>query len=86
MPRVVSGTRRGTILEAPKGDATRPTTDKVKEAIFSSIQMRVPDSRFLDIFSGTGQMAIEALSRGAEDAVLIDQAGKSQQVIQDVVY
>ena len=81
MPRVVSGTRRGTILEAPKGDATRPTTDKVKEAIFSSIQMRVPDSRFLDIFSGTGQMAIEALSRGAEDAVLIDQAGKSQQVI-----
>ena len=81
MPRVVSGKCRGTVLEAPKGDATRPTTDKVKEAIFSSIQMRVPGSTFLDVFSGTGQMAIEALSRGAESAVLIDQAGKSQQVI-----
>ncbi|MBQ5967750.1 MAG: 16S rRNA (guanine(966)-N(2))-methyltransferase RsmD [Clostridiales bacterium] len=81
MPRVVSGKCRGTVLEAPKGDATRPTTDKVKEAIFSSIQMRVPGSAFLDVFSGTGQMAIEALSRGAESAVLIDQAGKSQQVI-----
>ena len=81
MPRVVAGKCKGTVLEAPKGDATRPTTDKVKEAIFSSIQMRVPDSTFLDIFSGTGQMAIEALSRGAEKAVLIDQAGKSQQVI-----
>ena len=81
MPRVVSGKCRGTVLEAPKGDATRPTTDKFKEAIFSSIQMRVPGSAFLDVFSGTGQMAIEALSRGAESAVLIDQAGKSQQVI-----
>ena len=81
MPRVVSGKCRGTVLEAPKGDATRPTTDKVKEVIFSSIQMRVPGSAFLDIFSGTGQMAIEALSRGAESAVLVDQAGKSQQVI-----
>ena len=81
MPRVVAGKCKGTVLEAPKGEATRPTTDKVKEAIFSSIQMRVPDSTFLDIFSGTGQMAIEALSRGAEKAVLIDQAGKSQQVI-----
>jgi len=81
MPRVVAGKCRGMILEAPKGDATRPTTDKVKEALFSSIQGRVVDSAFLDVFSGTGQMAIEALSRGAESAVLIDQAGKSQQVI-----
>ncbi|MBP5493373.1 MAG: 16S rRNA (guanine(966)-N(2))-methyltransferase RsmD [Clostridiales bacterium] len=81
MPRVVAGKCRGTILEAPKGDATRPTTDKVKEALFSSIQMRVGGSAFLDIFSGTGQMAIEALSRGAESAVLVDQATRSQVVI-----
>ena len=81
MPRVVAGKCKGTVLEAPKGDATRPTTDKVKEAIFSSIQMRVPDSAFLDVFSGTGQMAIEALSRGAEKAVLIDQAGPSLRAI-----
>ena len=80
-PRVVSGNRRGTILDAPKGEATRPTTDKVKEALFSSIQMKVPDSDFLDIFSGTGQMAIEALSRGANSAVLIDQARASIDVI-----
>ncbi|MBR3057365.1 MAG: 16S rRNA (guanine(966)-N(2))-methyltransferase RsmD [Clostridiales bacterium] len=81
MPRVVAGKCRGMILEAPKGDSTRPTTDKVKEALFSSIQNRVVASAFLDVFSGTGQMAIEALSRGAESAVLIDQAGKSMQVI-----
>ncbi|MBO4496059.1 MAG: 16S rRNA (guanine(966)-N(2))-methyltransferase RsmD [Clostridiales bacterium] len=81
MPRVVAGKCRGMILEAPKGDSTRPTTDKVKEALFSSIQGRIPESAFLDVFSGTGQMAIEALSRGAESAVLIDQAGKSMQVI-----
>ena len=66
---------------APKGEATRPTTDKVKEAIFSSIQMRIPDCVFLDVFSGTGQMAIEALSRGAESAVLVDQAVQSVKVI-----
>ena len=77
MPRVVAGKCKGTILEAPKGESTRPTTDKVKEAIFSSIQTRIPDSAFADVFSGTGQMAIEALSRGAESAVLIDQAGTS---------
>ena len=81
MPRVVAGKCRGTVLEAPKGDATRPTTDKVKEALFSSIQMRIPGSRMLDLFSGTGQMAIEALSRGAESAVLVYQASKSVQVI-----
>ncbi|MBO4927250.1 MAG: 16S rRNA (guanine(966)-N(2))-methyltransferase RsmD [Clostridiales bacterium] len=81
MPRVVAGKCRGTILEAPKGEATRPTTDKVKEALFSSIQMHVPDSAFLDVFSGTGQMGIEALSRGAERAVLIDQASPSIRVI-----
>ena len=81
MPRVVAGKCKGTVLEAPKGDATRPTTDKVKEALFSSIQMRVADSAFLDLFSGTGQMGIEALSRGAESAVMVDQSGKSMQVI-----
>ena len=81
MPRVVAGKCRGTILVAPKGEATRPTTDKVKEAIFSSIQMRIPDCAFLDVFSGTGQMAIEALSRGAESAVLVDQAVQSVKVI-----
>jgi len=81
MPRVVTGKYRGTILTAPKGDQTRPTTDKVKEAIFSSIQMRVPDAKFLDLFSGTGQMGIEALSRGASKVVMVDKGGPAIQAI-----
>lgn len=81
MPRVITGKFRGTILNAPKGDATRPTTDKVKEAIFSMIQTRVPDSKMLDLFSGTGQMGIEAVSRGAECAVLVDKGGPAIKVI-----
>lgn len=81
MPRVVTGKYRGAILAAPKGDATRPTTDKVKEAIFSSIQGRVSGCNFLDLFSGTGQMGIEALSRGAEKVVLVDKGTPAISVI-----
>ena len=81
MPRVVTGKYRGAILMAPKGDNTRPTTDKVKESLFSMIQMDVPDSRFLDIFSGTGQIAIEAVSRGAESAVMVEKAGQAVGII-----
>jgi 16S rRNA (guanine(966)-N(2))-methyltransferase RsmD len=74
MPRVVSGTARGTILETVKGQKTRPTADKVKEAVFSSLSTRLYGARFLDLFSGTGQIGIEALSRGAESAAFIDQS------------
>ncbi|MCQ2466456.1 MAG: 16S rRNA (guanine(966)-N(2))-methyltransferase RsmD [Clostridia bacterium] len=81
MPRVITGEFRGTILAAPKGDATRPTTDKVKEAIFSMIQTRIPDAKMLDLFSGTGQMGIEAISRGAESAVLVDKGGPAIKII-----
>ena len=83
MPRVVTGEFRGTILSAPKGDNTRPTTDKVKEAVFSMIQTRIGGSSFLDIFSGTGQMAIEAVSRGAESAVMVERAGAAAGIIKD---
>ncbi len=81
MPRVVTGEFRGAVLQAPKGDNTRPTTDKVKEALFSMIQTRVPDSKFLDIFSGTGQIAIEAVSRGADKAVMVERAGSACGII-----
>lgn len=81
MPRVITGEFRGTILNAPKGDSTRPTTDKVKEAIFSMIQTRVYDCKMLDLFSGTGQMGIEALSRGAESITLVDKGGPAIKVI-----
>lgn len=81
MPRVITGKYRGAVLFAPKGDNTRPTTDKVKEALFSMIQMRVPDSRVLDLYSGTGQIGIEAVSRGADSAVMVDKAGSAISII-----
>ena len=81
MPRVIAGQFKGTILEAPKGDNTRPTGDKVKEALFSIIQTRVPDCDFIDLFSGTGGIGIEALSRGASSVVLVEKSGYAASVI-----
>lgn len=70
--RVISGTARGIRLKTPDGVLTRPTSDRVKEAVFSIIQFEVQGSRFLDLFGGSGQMGIEALSRGAKSAVIVD--------------
>jgi 16S rRNA (guanine966-N2)-methyltransferase len=81
MPRVVAGTCRGIPLAAPKGENTRPTTDKVKEALFSILQNRLPDASFLDLFAGCGQMGIEAVSRGAREAVLVDENNRSADAI-----
>jgi 16S rRNA (guanine966-N2)-methyltransferase len=69
--RVIAGTAGGRKLVAPKGD-TRPTTDRVKEALFSSLGARVHDANVLDLYAGSGALAIEALSRGAARAVLVD--------------
>ncbi len=69
--RVISGTRRGTKLIAPEGDITRPTLDRIKETLFNMIVSDVPNSNFLDIFSGSGAIAIESISRGASNVVLI---------------
>ena len=82
MPRVIAGKYGGIPLQAPKGEHTRPTADKVKEALFSILQTRIPDSRFLDLFSGSGQMGIEAVSRGAEKAVLVDENRESASAIE----
>ena len=81
MPRVVTGKYRGAVLFAPKGDTTRPTTDKVKESLFSILQTRVADSVWLDLFAGCGQIGIEAVSRGASEAVLVDKGGEQISVI-----
>ena len=70
--RVITGTARGVRLKTPDGMKTRPTSDRVKEAVFSIIQFETEGSRFLDLFAGTGQMGIEALSRGAAAAVFVD--------------
>ena len=66
--RVISGSLRGLRLAPPSGDRVRPTLDRVKEAAFNIIQFSVPGGRFLDMFAGSGQMGIEALSRGAASA------------------
>ena len=69
---IIAGQRRGAQLFAPKGMDTRPTQAKVKESLFNIIQFYVPDARVLDLFSGSGNLALEALSRGAETAVMVD--------------
>lgn len=70
--RVITGSARGVRLKTPDGMQTRPTADRVKEAVFSIIQFEVEGRRVLDLFAGTGQLGIEALSRGAEHAVFVD--------------
>jgi 16S rRNA (guanine966-N2)-methyltransferase len=71
--RVIAGELKGQRLVAPKGWKVRPTSDRVREAIFSALGERVVGARVLDLYCGTGALAIEALSRGAERAVLVDQ-------------
>ena len=70
--RVITGTARGIQLKTPDGLQTRPTADRVKEALFSIIHFEIPGARVLDLFGGTGQLGIEALSRGAASAVFVD--------------
>lgn len=70
--RVISGLCGGRRLETPSDYAVRPTTDRVKEALFSSLQFELAGAAVLDLFSGTGQLGIEALSRGAASAVFVD--------------
>ena len=72
--RVVSGTARGVVLKAPDGLSTRPTADKVKEAMFSILHFDLPSTCVLDLFGGTGQLGIEAISRGAKSAVFVDES------------
>lgn len=70
--RVIAGSARSVPLMTPEGFETRPTQDRIKETLFNMIQLEVPGCRFLDLFAGSGQIGIEALSRGARHAVLVD--------------
>ena len=71
--RVISGTARGRHLKELQGMETRPTTDRVKEALFNIVQFELPGRQVLDLFAGTGQLGVEALSRGAARCTFVDQ-------------
>ena len=79
--RVIAGKVKGIQLNTPEGMLTRPTTDRVKEALFSIIQFDLPGARVLDLFGGTGQLGIEALSRGASNAIFVDSRREACQLI-----
>lgn len=81
--RVITGKARGIALKTPDGMTTRPTTDRVKEAMFSIIQFDIPGARVLDLFGGTGQLGIEALSRGAKSAVFVDAGEQACRLIRE---
>ncbi len=81
--RVITGSAKGRKLKTLSGEDVRPTTDRVKEALFSIIQFEVEGRRVLDLFAGSGQLGIEALSRGAASAVFVDAARASIEVVRE---
>ena len=81
--RVIGGNARGRRLKVPKGQAVRPTSDRVKEALFNILPHDLSGIRLLDLFAGTGNVSIEAISRGAAEAILIDSSEKSGKVIRE---
>ena len=72
MMRIITGTARGAKLKAPAGEHTRPTAERTKEAVFSMLGQGVAERRVLDLFGGSGQLGLEAVSRGAKSAVIVD--------------
>lgn len=81
MMRIITGGAKGKKLVSLEGDATRPTSERIKEAIFSSIQFDLEGRRVLDLFAGSGQMGLEALSRGASKATFIDLSREAMDIV-----
>ena len=81
--RVIAGSARRLLLATLPGEDTRPTTDRIKETLFNMLQAEVPGSRFLDLFGGSGGIAIEALSRGASSAVIVEKNPKAARIIRE---
>ncbi len=80
--RIISGSKRGKKLTAPEGLQVRPTADRVKESLFNILQFSIEGRRFLDLFAGSGQVGLEAVSRGAAQAVLVDVSRDSIRVVE----
>ena len=81
--RIISGSARGRKLKEPQGLDTRPTTDKVKESLFNIIQFELEGRRVLDLFAGTGQLGLEALSRGAEHCTFVDRRQEAAALVRE---
>ena len=81
--RVITGSARGRRLKTPENYNIRPTTDNVKEAVFNIIQFDIEGRRVLDLFAGTGQLGIECLSRGAREAVFLDQSRDAVRIVKE---
>ena len=81
--RIIAGTARSLPLKTIEGKDTRPTTDKTKETLFNVMQFDVPGAYFLDLFAGSGQIGLEALSRGAAYAVFVENSRKAASCIED---
>lgn len=83
--RIITGSARGARLTSPEGDHTRPTSERAKEALFSSLGYEIVGARVLDLFAGSGQLGLEAASRGAESVVLVDNDGGAVRIIRSNV-
>jgi len=81
--RIITGSARGRRLKAPPGNDTRPTSDRIKETIFNILQFHLEGRRVLDLFAGSGQLGLEALSRGAKECVFVDMSGTVANVIRE---
>ena len=81
MMRIITGKAKGKKLATLEGEATRPTSERIKGAIFSSIQFEIENRRVLDLFAGSGQMGLEALSRGAARATFIDSSREAMEIV-----
>lgn len=84
--RIIAGTARSLPLKTIEGSETRPTTDRIKETLFNMLQNDIPGCYFLDLFAGSGQMGLEAISRGANYAVFVENGKKAAACIEDNIH
>lgn len=81
MMRIITGTKKGKKLTSLEGDATRPTSERIKGAMFSSIQFDIENRRVLDLFAGSGQLGLEAMSRGADRVTFVDSSREAMEIV-----